>query len=121
MTEPLYPESTDLIYHAGTVTAILVMMVLYSFGVWLRSYVYPTSDIHPIKRQLLASVPVGLITMAVYGKTSLAGLDPDSTDVSFDVCLMAGYIIVFGMMSRETLDRMLKLPTASSGAAARLT
>jgi hypothetical protein len=82
--------------------------VLYCFGVWLRSYIFPTPNDWPIKRQLLASVPVGLITMAVNGKTSLPGLNFASPDVAFDICLMAGYTIIFGMMSREALEHLLK-------------
>jgi hypothetical protein len=109
MDTSFHPETGNWIFHLNTVFAIIAMMALYSFGVWLRTYVFPSQAGAAVRRQLLASVPVGLITMAVYGKTSLAGLNFASSDVSFDLCLMAGYIIVFGMMSRETLDRIMKI------------
>jgi hypothetical protein len=107
-----HPEPANWVFFATTIAGVLLLLVLYCFGVWLRSYVLRTPNEWPIKKQLLASVPVGLITMAVYGKTSLPGLNFSSPDVAFDICLMAGYTIIFGMMSREALESLLKATPA---------
>lgn len=114
-----HPETPSLLAWLLTPIGIILLMSLYAFGVWLRSYVLRTNKDWPIKQQLLASVPVGLITMALYGKTTLPSLDFGSPNVSFDICLIAGYTIIFGMMSREALERFLsggadlpKLPKA---------
>ena len=113
------PEPSNFLYIMNTIFGIIALISLYTFGVWLRSYVFRTEKDWPIRRQLLASVPVGLITMALYGKTALPGLDFNSPNVAFDICLIAGYTIIFGMLSREALERFLsggadlpKLPKA---------
>jgi len=98
-------EPSNWIYLVPTFIAILVLMGLYAFGVWLRSFVFPTGNGLPLKRQLLASIPVGLITMAGYAKTALPSVNfSDPSTAAFDLCLIAGYTMVFGMLSREALE-----------------
>ena len=96
----------DIAYYAFTASAVVGLMALYTFGVWLRTYVFPTGKEGPIKRQLLASIPIGLITMAGYAKTALPSLANDGSAV-FDAFLIAGYAIIFGMLSRDVLERVL--------------
>lgn len=85
---------------------MLALVGLFYFGVWSRSYVYPAQVMVPFRRQLIAVAPVGLITMAVYAKTVLPGITNGDDDAT-DIALIAGYAIIYGMLSRETLDRML--------------
>lgn len=101
-------EPGNLLYFLSPAFIILVLLGLYFVGVWLRSYVFPTNTDWPIKRQLLAGIPVGLLTMALYGKTVIPGLHFNSPDVVYDLCFIAGYTIIFGMMSREALERLMK-------------
>ncbi len=90
--------------------ALLGLIGLYFFGVWLRTYVLPADTTLPFKRQLVAAIPVGLITMGAYGKTALPPLFAATTDVSGDIAIMIGYTIIFGMMSREALEKLLTVP-----------
>ena len=95
--------------HLASIASVLFMLALvalFFFGVWSRSYLYPANVTVPFRRQLVAAVPVGLITMAVYAKTVLPGITNGDDDAT-DYALMAGYAIIYGMLSRETLDRIL--------------
>jgi hypothetical protein len=97
--------------------ALLALIGLYFFGVWLRTYVLPADTTLSFKRQLAAAIPVGLITMGAYGKTALPPLFNATTDVSGDIAIMIGYVIIFGMMSREALEKLLKSPMPGVGGA----
>lgn len=90
----------------ANVAAVTVLISCYVFGVWLRNYIYPTDSTTPLKRQLMAAIPIGLVTMGLYAKTSLPGLDY-AHDGVFDSVIMLGYAVVFGMLSRESLEKML--------------
>ncbi len=95
--------------HLASIASVLFMLALvglFYFGVWSRSFLYPANITIPLRRQLVAAVPVGLITMAVYAKTVLPGITSGDDDAT-DYALIAGYAIIYGMLSRETLDRML--------------
>ena len=59
----------------ANVAGVTVLIACYVFGVWLRNYIYPTDSTTPLKRQLMAAIPIGLVTMGVYAKTSFPGLD----------------------------------------------
>lgn len=100
-------EPSDLLYHATSLAGILVLMLFFFFGVWMRSYVMPTDRSPPIRKQMVAAVPVAFITMGIYAKSAFAALTVNSSTMTFDLCLMLGYAIIFGMLSRETLDRLL--------------
>lgn len=103
-------ESSGLGLPLSKGLALIGLIGLYFFGVWLRTYVFPADTTLPFKRQLAAAVPVGLITMGAYGKTALPPLFTATTDVSADIAIMVGYTIIFGMMSREALEKLLKAP-----------
>jgi hypothetical protein len=84
------------------------LILLYFFGVWLRTYVLPSDPGWPLKRQLAAAIPVGFLTMGLYAKTALPPLFNGNADVFNDVAIMVGYTIIFGMMSREALEKLVK-------------
>ncbi|WP_095204188.1 hypothetical protein [Mesorhizobium carmichaelinearum] len=90
----------------GSLLFMLLLIALFFFGVWSRSYLFPAKASQPLRRQLVAGLPVGLITMGVYAKTTLPGIINGLDDAS-DMALIVGYAIVYGMLSRETLDRIL--------------
>jgi hypothetical protein len=116
LTEP----QPDYVYHATTAVGIAVLVALYFFGVWSRSYVMPAEKSLPIRRQLVASVPVGFVTMGLYARSSFPTMSLESADLVFNVAVMMGYAIIFGMLSRETLERMMttiKPPIAPAGSA----
>lgn len=106
MSPPL-PEPDHLIL-LNNALALVALMALYFFGVWLRTYVVPADTSISVPRQLMAAIPVGFITMGLYAKSALPPLLQAHSDVSSDVAIAIGYAIVLGMMSRETLDKMLK-------------
>lgn len=108
MTAPA-PEPHDYVFHATTLAGLAALICLYIFGVWLRSYILPTPNDIPIRRQLLASFPVGCITIALYAKSAFPALTIASESLVFDVFVMAGYVMIFGMLSRESLERLLKI------------
>ncbi|TBY61031.1 hypothetical protein E0H46_30390 [Rhizobium leguminosarum bv. viciae] len=85
---------------------LVLLFALFFFGVWSRSYVFPADAGQPLRRQFVAALPVGLITMAVYAKSALPTIT-DSANGPFDMSLIAGYAIVYGMLSRESLDRIM--------------
>lgn len=86
---------------------IVSLIVLFNFGIWLRSYVYPPQMSIGMGVQLAAGVPVGLLLMGMYGRTAYSGLDWESANLVFDGALVCGNIILFGMMSRESLDKII--------------
>ncbi|HLH94122.1 MAG TPA: hypothetical protein VKW08_03300 [Xanthobacteraceae bacterium] len=88
--------------------ALIGLIVLYFFGVWLRTYVLPADPKWPLRRQLAAAIPVGFVTMGLYGKTAIPPLFVGNADVFADVAVMVGYTIIFGMMSREALEKLIK-------------
>jgi len=100
----------------ANIAGVTILIVCYVFGVWLRNYIYPTDSTTPLKRQLMAAIPIGLVTMGVYAKTSFPGLDY-SHDGVFDTAIMFGYAVVFGMLSRESLEKMLSAAGRSVPAA----
>jgi hypothetical protein len=101
-------SAPNWIYHATTFTAILVLVALYFFGVWLRTYVIPAQGEMPVSKQLLASIPVGLLTMTAYAKTAFPGVMLAGDNMPYDAMTMLASAILFGMLSRESLDRLLK-------------
>jgi hypothetical protein len=101
-------ESADVLYYLSSTVGLIVLLALYLFGVWSRSYVMPTPNELPLRRQLVASIPVGLLTMSAYAKSALPSLAQSQGDMPFDLAMMAGYAIVFGMLSRESLERLLQ-------------
>jgi hypothetical protein len=105
------PPSPDWVYHAMTLAGILALVMLYFFGVWSRSYVFPSKGDLPLKKQVVAAIPVGLVTMSIYARSAFEMLVLKPENLAFDVTVMAGYAIVFGMLSRETLERLLKTAT----------
>lgn len=109
-------EPSNLIYHATSALGLVVLVALYFFGVWSRSYIMPAAGDVPVSRQLVAAIPVGLITMGVYAKSAFQAMASAPDSITFDLAVMAGYAIVFGMLSRETLDRLLKGTVAPTGA-----
>lgn len=98
-------EPPNFVYHATSAVALAVLIAFYFFGVWLRTYVMPAHDKPPLKRQLFAAVPVGFVTMGLYAKGAFMALS--AATFVFDAIVMAGYAIIFGMLSRESLDRLL--------------
>ena len=100
-TEPSVFE--PILANLGGVT---VLILCYIFGVWSRTYIYPSDSSTPLKRQLVAAIPIGLVTMGIYAKTSLAHLDLTGDGV-FDGITMLGYAVIFGMLSRESLEKIL--------------
>jgi hypothetical protein len=101
------PEQSDLVYHAFSGFGILVLVLLYFFGVWSRSYVFPTHSQLPVRKQLIAAIPIGLITMGIYARTALPAIFASQKTIEFDIPIALGYAIVFGMLSRESLERIL--------------
>ena len=108
-------EPPDYIYILGTLICLAILVGLYFFGVWLRSYVLPSRTPLPLKKQLLASIPVGLLTMGVYAKSALPALALTPNTLAFDGAIMAGYAIIFGMLSRESLERLLTTTKPPTG------
>jgi hypothetical protein len=105
------PESADILYYVTSTVALLLLIGLYLFGVWSRSYVMPTPHELPLHKQLVAAIPVGLLTMGAYAKSALPTLAQSHANIPFDLAVMAGYAIVFGMLSRESLERLLQAAT----------
>src|ERR1700726_4212643 len=100
------PEPSALPIVLTNLLGVTVLIVCYVFGVWVRSYIYPADARSSLKRQLVAAIPVGLVTMGLYAKTALPAIHPDQAGV-FDFVTMLGYAIIFGMLSRESLEKML--------------
>lgn len=100
-------EPSDWGVHAITLLAVLTLILLYNFGIWSRNYLFPAEGTLPLRRLLVAGIPTGLLTMSMYGRATLPGLDLASINLVFDVLIVAGNAIFFGMMSRETFDKFL--------------
>lgn len=100
-------ESPSYFYHLSTAVWLAALVVLYAIGTWSRGYILPVSDATPLKHQILASVPVGFITMGVYAKNAFPSLTLENRSLVFDCAIMLGYAVVLGMLSRETLERIL--------------
>ncbi len=88
------------------IAGVTILIGCYIFGVWSRTYIYPTDSTMPLKRQLIAAIPVGLVSMGLYGKSAIPALDSTPNGV-FDVIVMLGYAVIFGMLSRESLEKIL--------------
>jgi hypothetical protein len=101
-------ESADIVYHVTSLVAVACLIGLYLFGVWSRCYVMPSPQELPLRKQLVAAIPVGLVTMGTYAKTALPTLAQSPENIPFDLAAMAGFAIAFGMLSRESLERLLQ-------------
>ena len=86
-----------------------MLIALYAFGAWVRSFFAPPPG-KPlaIRRQLIASFPVGLITAVSTQRAPSRRSLLHHEGLRGDIALMAGNVMVLGMLSREALDRMLK-------------
>jgi hypothetical protein len=100
------PEPSGIGILLTNLLAVTLLIACYVFGVWVRSYVYPADRKSSLRRQIVAAIPVGFITMSLYAKTALPTIHLDQSGV-FDAFAMIGYAIIFGMLSRETLEKML--------------
>jgi hypothetical protein len=101
-------ETPNFIIYLTSGTALTTLIAFYFFGVWSRSYIFPSQTDMPLGKQFLASVPVGLLTMGVYAKTAVPALLDSPQHMVFDGAIMLGYAIIFGMLSRESLERLIK-------------
>jgi hypothetical protein len=101
------PEQPDWTYHAFSCLGIVILVLLYFFGVWVRSYIFPTHSQLAVGKQLIAAIPIGLITMGIYARSALPAIFASPKTIEFDVPVALGYAIVFGMLSRESLERLL--------------
>src|SRR6185436_5763364 len=101
MSTPLTEPQPDYMYHATSAMGIAVLVALYFFGVWSRSYIMPAEKALPLRQQLVASVPVGFVTMGVYARSTIPAMLQEPADLVFNVAVMMGYAIIFGMLSRE--------------------
>ena len=70
----LLPEPSILPVLITNVLGLLILMLLYFFGVWSRSYILPADTGMSVKRQLVAAVPIGFVTMGLYAKSALPGI-----------------------------------------------
>jgi hypothetical protein len=107
---PVAPEPSDIGIALTNLLGVTLLILCYVFGVWVRSYVYPADAKSPLRRQMVAAIPVGFVTMGLYAKSALPTIHFNQSGV-FDAFTMIGYAIIFGMLSRESLERIL----ASSG------
>jgi hypothetical protein len=94
--------------HVSSGLFILAMISCYSFGIWSRSFVLPANPPTPFKTQLIAGVPMGLLVASMFGKAAYDGLSVASPHLLFDGAYIAGQMIILGMLSRESLDRILR-------------
>ena len=90
-------------WEMNSIAIFLSLCVAFILGVWIRNYVFAVRT-SSFKKNLVASVPVGLITIGVYSGTAFTSMNASISDFSISV----GYIIVFGMLSRESLDRLVR-------------
>lgn len=101
-------ESQNWMIHINSAIFITLLIAFYNLGIWSRSYIFPSNVATSLKSQLVAGIPVGLILMGFYGKTAYASVDFKSASLLFDGSVIVGNMIVFGMLSRESLDRILE-------------
>ena len=101
--------TSNIVYYISTIAGLTALTGLYIFGVWLRAYVFPADNTTPVKKLMLGSIPVALLTMGAYAKTSFPTLTIQPQNLPFDAAIMAGYSIVFGMLSREALEKLLRI------------
>jgi hypothetical protein len=101
-------EPPNWSYHAFCMLSIMMLVGCYFFGVWLRSHVLPSDTQLSIGKQLLMAVPAGLITMSIYAKSAFTAMLQSPETITFNAALAVGNAIVFGMLSRESLERIFK-------------
>ena len=80
-------ESPDILYYVSSSTALVILIGLYLFGVWSRSYVMPIPSELPWRKQLVAAIPVGLLTMGAYAKSALPALTQSHANIPFDAAV----------------------------------
>lgn len=108
------PEPGSLSNLGSTGTIILALILLYNAGIWTRSFVFPSDNALPLRKQLCAGIPTGLIMMSIYGRSAVPLLrDGASPTFLYDWCLVAGNVMVLGMMARETLERLMSSASAN--------
>jgi hypothetical protein len=105
---PMAPEPLNWTYHAFCIVSVMVLMGAYFFGVWLRSHVWKGDNSLSFGNQLLIAVPVSLITMGLYAKSVITAMPPSPDTIDFDAFVAFDNATVLGMLSRESLERILK-------------
>ena len=63
------PESSNYVYHLTTALGLAVLIGLYLLGTWSRTFVMPIHAPIPMRKQIIATVPVGCVTMSIYAKS----------------------------------------------------
>ncbi|MCC0031205.1 MAG: hypothetical protein H6891_13865 [Brucellaceae bacterium] len=100
---PLHPRTGSLSNLGSTGAIILTLILLYNAGIWTRSFVFPAANAMPLRKQ--RQHLDGLIAMSIYGRSAVPLLrDGASPTFLYDWCLVAGNVMVLGMMARETLE-----------------
>ena len=108
------PEPGSLGNLGSTGAIILTLILLYNAGIWTRSFVFPAANAMPLRKQLCAGIPTGLIMMSIYGRSAVPLLrDGASPTFLYDWCLVAGNVMVLGMMARETLEKLMTSASAN--------
>jgi|SRR5215813_14631901 len=107
--------SIDWGIFAYSTVVLSILIAWYIFGIWARTYVFPAETTLTITQQLVAGLPVALITMGIYAKNAIGQMENP-----FDFAIAFGYAMVLGMLSRESLTRFFEgtkgsvLPTLQS-------
>jgi hypothetical protein len=95
--------SIDWGIFAYSTLVLAVLIACYVFGIWARTYVFPAEASLTLTQQLVAGLPVALITMGIYAKNAVPQMA-----TPFDFAIACGYAMVLGMLSRESLARILQ-------------
>lgn len=104
-TQPLSPVPLE--NFSQSVILILVLILLYYFGIWSRRIVFPTHVDLTLFQQLVVGVPTSCFVVGAFAK----GVEQDlltSASHPADWLHAIGTVIVFGMLSRESMEKLMK-------------
>jgi hypothetical protein len=107
------PEPSNYLLFVAHSVALILLLMLYSAGVWSRSFVIPTISSLSTKGLLISTAAMGLITIGVYTRSAFASVAQSEHNIVFDCMIMCLYSIFLGMITREGLE---KFSIAISGA-----
>jgi hypothetical protein len=100
------PEPSNWVYYLTSTALLISMLGCYEFGVWLRAIFDPPESQISFRNMMLGTFPLAVLTVAWYGPYALDNLEK-AKHVVFAGAGMFGYVIFMGMLSLDTLDRIL--------------
>lgn len=105
--EPPISEPTDFQYYAISTLYVVLLLVSFLVGVWMRSHILAPPTQMTRAQFFIVSLPTGLLLSGFYARSAWAGFSASPGNIVFDAAISFGYLAFLGTLSRDALANIV--------------